>query len=498
MEIGDKEIEAVNGKILKIEFLQAGDKIREIVLKDGNRNYWKFADSFWLIPTSLKKAAESFSVETQKGSIDYDSISFNDYRSRRYCLDDCRALRQVIESYFEQDIFKGLRPKGTIASNAMQIYRTTIKTSLKSISKDMEHFIRRGYFGGRVEIFKMIGSDLNVYDFNSLYPAVMVENSFPVGLPAWVSRFEKGVDGFYEAEIDYDDSVNIPALPVSRDGKLIFPVGKFSGVFSSIELEASQRSGASFKVKKGVIFHVSKNIFKKYVSDLYHLKENSHSDSAMYLMTKLYLNGLYGKFGQRRTQSSIIRCSFKDAAKEGLVPYMPEHGLFIKQSESKGAYILPHIAAWVTSHARLKLFSRLNESTYYCDTDSVFTSENLENDSKRLGALKFEKKVSEAVFLLPKVYHLSGSGSLSYSRVKGFTRDSVKHLNIDDFKAALSGNRKSFNIEYKKLFGIKESLRRFGKCPVSGIAVKSLKQIYNKRIIMPDYSTKPLVLNEFS
>ena len=498
MEVSENTIEAVNGKRLTIKFLQAGERIREIHIKDGNRNYWRFADSFWLIPSSLEKATKAFNVPSIKTKIDFNKISIHDPASREYCLNDCRGLWQVLGAYFKQKVFKGLKPKGTIASNAMQIYRAGMKEPLKGIDRDMEAFIRRSYFGGRVEIFKLEGYGLNCYDFNSLYPATMIENTFPVGLPVWVDTWADGLPGYYEAEVDYPDHINIPCLPIVKDGKLIFPVGRFRGFFSSCELERAKEDGARVRIFRGVVFHISKAIFESYVNQLYEMKARAEKDGADYMIAKLYLNGLYGKFGQRREQTAIIRCSSEEAAEKGFTPYLPDFGLYLEKSQSRGAYIMPNIAAWVTAKARLRLHDVLTESVHYCDTDSVFTPDTLANDPVKLGALKFEKRVDHAYFILPKLYRLELSGGKFETKAKGYGREFTAGITSDDFRAALRGDYRGFKVEVKKLFGIKESLRRFGKCPVAGIARKSLHTTYNKRKVMPDLSTRPWVLNGFT
>lgn len=498
MRYADDKIEAVNGKRLYMKFIQAGDRIREIYLKDGNRNYWRFADSSWLIPTSLKKAGASFGVPVQKGEVDFNKISISDPVSRRYCLDDCICLFQCLGAYFDQKIFEGLKPKGTIASNAMQIFRTTMKDPLKGIDRHAEDFIRKAYFGGRVEIFIQEGRGLNCYDFNSLYPSVMLENEFPIGLPAQVDTYEKGYPGFYEAEVEIPSSINIPPLPCLKDGKLIFPVGRFSGHFVSCELDRVLDLGGSVRVKKGIIFHQSKRIFSTYVKHLYAMKAASDKDGAGYLISKLYLNGLYGKFGQRREQSSIFKCSAIEAARRGLTPYMPEMGLYIEKQESRGGYILPHIAAWVTAKARLKLYDRLTPQVHYCDTDSVYTPETLPCHDTELGALKFEKRVERAYFILPKLYRLELAGGGSITKAKGFGQDFVKDILEADFKKAISGDVRAFSTETEKLLGIKDSLRRFGRCPVVGTVRKSVKTTYDKRVLLPGGGTRPHILNGYS
>lgn len=54
--------------------------------------------------------------------------------------------------------------------------------------------------------------------------------------------------------------------------------------------------GYTFKVIKGYTFDKA-NIFHDYIFDLYLIKANHDKDDPMYLISKLLMNSLYGKFG---------------------------------------------------------------------------------------------------------------------------------------------------------------------------------------------------------
>lgn len=44
------------------------------------------------------------------------------------------------------------------------------------------------------------------------------------------------------------------------------------------------------------------NIFEKYIIDMYKIKEKSDRGSPMYLISKLLMNSLYGRFGMNPVQ----------------------------------------------------------------------------------------------------------------------------------------------------------------------------------------------------
>lgn len=83
---------------------------------------------------------------------------------------------------------------------------------------------------------------------------------------------------------------------VNGGSKTVAPLGKWTGVYSSVEINRCKELGYKFKVLSGITFETD-NIFKKYVEYFYNLKKNSSKDSPHYIIAKLLLNTLYGRFG---------------------------------------------------------------------------------------------------------------------------------------------------------------------------------------------------------
>lgn len=51
------------------------------------------------------------------------------------------------------------------------------------------------------------------------------------------------------------------------------------------------------------------------------------------------------------------------------------------------------------------------ENVYYCDTDSIMTSEDLPSNmvGKELGQWKLEHNLEEGIFIAPKIYYIKTS-----------------------------------------------------------------------------------------
>lgn len=64
-------------------------------------------------------------------------------------------------------------------------------------------------------------------------------------------------------------------------------------LFSEEMYNARDKFGYKFEVLHGYLFE-SEKIFKEYITDMYQFKENTPKGDAMYLISKLLMNSLFG------------------------------------------------------------------------------------------------------------------------------------------------------------------------------------------------------------
>jgi hypothetical protein len=76
----------------------------------------------------------------------------------------------------------------------------------------------------------------------------------------------------------------------------IAPLGKWTDWLFSEEIYNAEKKGYSFKILKGYLFE-KQNIFKDFVNDIYKIKESYDKSHPLYLISKLILNSLYGRYG---------------------------------------------------------------------------------------------------------------------------------------------------------------------------------------------------------
>lgn len=440
-------------------FLQ-GSRILKLSLRRDNQT-WDFLDSYSILPKSLKALTTDFDVEHKK-------LEFNPYSSE-YLENDCKGLYEVLEKFMSYLEEKSLRY--TIAGQALRDFRRTFNLLGCQLEPEQETFVRKCYYGGRVEIFQTQANKGNYYDIVSLYPYVMLNQFFPIGKPFNSSVYVPHLLGCYEVEVEIKDC-DIPPVPFRWNQKLFFPIGKFTTWLCSPEVEIALENG-TVKVLKGLVFPSKVRMFEDFVSHWFKKKQEAESESQR-LISKLMLNSLSGKFGQHRERKTITTdCGI------GTEPYSDVLGLSLKTEVSKATFICPQLSAFITSYARVDLWNRLKKTTdlFYCDTDSIFCSDTLKTGSE-LGQLKKELSFESATFKLPKLYSLRLSNGTEHNVAKGFVeKKSWKEL-------CEKGTSDHF------LLGLKSAIRH-GKVLERKRISKTIKSSYDKRKVLSDGTTSP-------
>lgn len=552
-----------------------------------------FRDSIALLPFGLRKLAESFKVPCQKEEIDYVNMQkifdrkdyvpdlmtktssinkgqrryvvyYKDKEVTRYnpkrhkhefmtYLDkdtnilyhkiftkddllsyleaDCISLWQILHTFYQWPLVKQAGPTFTIASQAIKIWQLFLKDPIYKISENADEFIRRGYYGGRTEVFRPLydatydtkknpagfekdtlkilkeqgkTKTLNYVDVNSLYPFAML-NEFPIKLDCVHYNgkyYDKDKMGMWECLIEVPKKIKIPPLPVKHifeDGteKLIFATGKLKGVWTTLEIEYAKSLGCKvLKIYEGITFVNGGHIFKEYIETLYsmRLEAKKIKDGVTDLLCKLLMNSTYGKLGLNleREQLEIdvgqlgvkLHSEVRDRESGKSVRLM-SRPKFLETS-----FVNCAIPAYVTSHARIHMHKNVirkagYDHCYYMDTDSLFTTKELPTGEK-LGELKLEYTTKSSVFLLPKSYindKIEGESFEKKITMKGFDRRKVKTLTFEDFRDTLRGETDRILVEQDSKFATLKTALRKGHFLIMENDPETNKKVDKERLI---------------
>ncbi len=464
------------------EFYTSGSLVIQMTLKSGSRRI-KLCDSYRLFympgndsqtrtdnKAGLASLGKAFNVPHQKTEFDFANVGYNK-ETIEYNEQDCRCLYEVIERFFVET---GIQSE-TFASHALRVWRKDfLKQTIWKPHENVLTLARQTYHGGRVEVFKHRAEHIYAYDVNSMYPYVM-QFEMPTEYVGESRQLTDKYYGFLDVDIYIPESY-VPVLPLRRE-KLYFPVGTMRGQWTSEELIEAERQGCTIqKIHQGFYFKTCE-IFKDYVTKLYALKKSSGEPTRT--IAKGLLNALYGKFGQNPTKKIYIS---ERTSPDGATPIVLANGcpsgFAYYERTSRSAYLLPHLASAVTSKARLHLFSKLDYNTFYCDTDSVFTSVEIRT-SKELGEWG-EVGTGAGHFIQPKLYQFRGTW-----KSKGLN----KEQSIDDFIAGSPNTG-------KRSRSIKEAMKSDTDACSHVTVQKLLRETKPKRAPDGENDTRPWNITE--
>ena len=439
---GFKHVEKKEDKATKTFTTLISDKgmyysCEVIFNKKGRKvNKITFQDSLKLIPLSVDAIAKSFDLPIQKLKIDYTSHDYLPEGSpltteeEEYLKHDVQIVAHAVDYFHKQGL-----EKMTIGSCALDEYKKLIK------KRNFERYfpppkfhddVNQSYRGGFTYLNpkfanKTIGNGI-VLDVNSLYPSVMYDCYLPYGQPI-----------FFNGEYENDELYSLYTQMFRcqfelKQGKIPTIQIKHSMFFTGNEYLTSsngeevvlclncvdlklffeQYDVYNIEYLSGWKFKRTKGLFVDYIDkwSANKIKAKEEGNHGLYLISKLFLNSLYGKFGTDNKVKSKI-------------PYLHEDGTVHyydgDTEEKEGIYVA--MASFITSYARLKTITAAQKimdnynsgkskiQFVYADTDSLHCvsddfslPEGLEIDSTKLGAWDFETKFKKAKFLRQKCY----------------------------------------------------------------------------------------------
>ncbi len=388
-------------------------------------------DSFLLYPMSLKKFTKEFAPEYEKKSIDIENFNPENPEHIEYAVNDAIGLAVAVYNFRKKfsEIW-GTPAKWTMASSAMKAWQTTIKTPVQPSSRHYENFFRHCYSGGYVApLFTGPVKNAKTFDLNSCYPAVM-KQGIPGGPPSIVRKEDFNLDApsFWCVDVETPQGLLVPVLPWRGEPchnnfksfsnwplpvkQSRYPKGKFRTVCTSIELKFALSIGYKITPVYGLEFEDLIFPFNDFVTTCETLRTH-YKGTATETVVKGTQNSLYGKFGMMRIRRVVCTETELDDNLTGWTPLEAlgeRYGFIVEENENM--ICAPHIAAWITAGARIKLFDAIYaggaSEVLYTDTDSITVTPKFDcskiPQSKRYGDFKLEKEWQTFRAHAPKVY----------------------------------------------------------------------------------------------
>lgn len=336
----------------------------------------EFRDSYAILPIPL--------ASYDKGEIDYAKFEA-DIRHKHmaeisdYLYRDCASLLSIVTRYVDD---YGINL--TLASGALKTWAKICDETPPDSGPGHYEFFKSFYYGGRVECFQkgLIAKPFKVADINSAYPFAMLSNH-PNGMQyVETNRLPISKEETQRSFIRLR-AKSLGAFPFRGD-TLEFPNDGITREFfvSGWEFDAARDTGALVIDEILQVFTFGDTInFKPYVHHFYAMKNAAEKGSADYIIAKLHLNSLYGKFGADPSKYQEFKtCHPSDVnAMAELYGYefadlFGPHAIMCRQiSEQAMRYYNIAIAASITGYVRAYMWRAMSkcDGVLYCDTDSI-------------------------------------------------------------------------------------------------------------------------------
>lgn len=421
-------------------------------------------DSLKILNFSVEQIAKDFNLPIRKLELDYKTNREVGHilteHEVDYIRNDVEIMARALEIMFNQNL-----TKMTIGSDALDNYKKMNKNFKKYfpiLPYEIDKDIRRSYKGGFTylnDVYKeKETADGIVLDVNSLYPSVMKYEKLPFGSPLFF-------EGKYEYDLLYPLYVQtlsctfnikenkIPTIQIknnlafvpneyikSSDGDIV------TLTLTNIDLDLffEHYDVNVIEYHGGWKFRSIKGLFSAYIDYWSEQKIQAKKDKndALYRISKLMLNSLYGKFGL----NPDVRGKFPYLNEDGIVKY----GMYPK--EIRESIYIP-VASFITSYARRKTITTsqsIKDYTtnkygidyyIYSDTDSIHLLNIDENelssfvdiDDYKLGAWKLESKFKRGKYLRQKCYIELGYDDRLNVTVAGLPKKLSPLVNFDNF-----------------------------------------------------------------
>lgn len=444
----------------------------QIVYKNRHNKIITFIDSLKLFPFSVDKLAKDFNLPISKGSIDYNMERPEGYIPTDKEIEYCQTDTQIVADCLYTFLSEGHK-KITLSSCAFSEYKQIIGTSRYNnwfgwwrgkAPLELDREIRRSYRGGFCQcnekfINTTIKQPVWYNDVNSLYPYVMRTAYLPYGQPVeFEGEYKQSVEyPYYIQKIKIDMQLKKDGIPcilnksngVNCNYVVDTQIQSTAGAcmeltLTCFDLELIYRNYEIYHLEfiGGYMFKIRNDMFTDYVDKYYQMKELATVDGngAKRTIAKLFLNSLYGKFGQNPVRRKKLP----------FVDYDNKIHFYKSNKEVANKFNYLPVATFITSIARYKVITDIEkvgkQNWVYTDTDSILTTCPLPVeivDNKELGKYKVEQIFKKCRVLGPKTYWGVNTKNEITAKACGCTKKALKNIPLGKFNygSKITGGR---------------------------------------------------------
>jgi len=396
------------------------------IWKRENRTL-QMVDLYSFLPRSLERLGREIGME--KTDLPNTASSLEDWRER--CATDVAITREVVLDlmrWLEETDLGSFRLTGAAQGSAAFRHRFMRRRSVLCHSDDTaKEAERRSCWTGRCEVWKHGPTMQEVHEWDyslayatiardALLPSQLVSTREKIG-PSEFKTLARGFRVLAEVEVETEQ----PTIPTEMDGRILWPVGRFTSTIWDDEIRLAYDEGATIKFGKAWIYK-ARPILKDWAEWII---ENLEGDTPeknplARILLKSWSRSLIGRFGLRYPQwqdfatseiSDLFYSPYLDSDTRG-------HGVMfqigtdvLEQAElTEASDSAPAIMAAIMSAARVRLWRTMKEvgldRVIYCDTDSLLLDVNgslvAQRIAHRFPGLRLKSKYMGGDFRAPR------------------------------------------------------------------------------------------------
>lgn len=501
------------------------------------------------------------SVETLGKCVNLPKIKFTNYDEsptnpdyQEYCYRDCEIVIKAMQ--FLRDMFQSFGLYRdieefplTLPALSFMLFKQKNERFMEikedsdgkirkrnrifSVHPKTNEYFRSFYFGGRCEVFDMKVESAGYCDINGLYQFIMDNNRMPIpeykyytkeSFMAW--KYLKidtlltdstllEADKIFAVECEIDDWWEKPVFCERVNGKQMFRKGLKRVLLQREEYQFCLNS--HIPIVRLYKIHLCRewDYLFKYFEDIYKLRKKLKAENnPAEKLVKLPPNATYGKLGQYSTRTNTKAIKTVDLTAEAFIQLrdnaknywlLDECMIVSNDIDVKFADQNLALASRITALARLHLYSKFQIfqergcCIKYCDTDSIVIPLRqiplvMDLMSEESGGFKIEEEFQSFLSLAPKEYlflryiekNFCGMNVCEQAaKIKGCTRGKMDDLYFG-------------SVRHVRPMKFQECLNRDKKFESAVLVEKSKRSFYDKRVILEDYSSRPLFTTEIT
>ena len=430
-----------------------------------------FRDLAKIFPGGLAKVAETFGLETQKGSIDFTINRLHNYvvsdEEREYCYKDVKIVMEILERMGnDEDFWDSISLPSYSANKLLHFAYPKAKYPHKCFRKDNQYpelgkeesdFVRKSIEGGLTYVnpfyqFKTINAKVTHIDAKQMHPSSAYLNLFP---------HAKGHYG--KGKPNSAMTINCCHVLISYSGVKLWSNVKLIGEHIltdyemwvwDFEIPLMKRCYYDFEIKYIDYYSYGRkllpwrNFYRNNFEKRVEAKKKGDLYNAQYYKN-LNNAGGYGKFME--AYHAYDRENYID--KDGLINSI-DHP---KEDKINARFTYLPVSSCIPAYSRvalIRLALRLGyKNCIYFDTDSIFFLDNEEtravmkdiNFNEELGGWGIEGYIDSAQFTAPKRYKIIENGKLKVKtagfQVLDYVIESIKKERKDIVGSTRGGIR---------------------------------------------------------